>query len=168
MPPPEAVNGTYMGPGGAKIKVAPLTDEDRRTLARWIDLGSPIDLSFDPAQPDQRGVDGWMMDDQRPTVALTYPRPGANPDVSRILVGMFDYDTGLDLKSFEVVADFPVDGVPAGTNLAAKFKALSGSRWELALATPIRSLPSGKLNVSIRDRQGNVTRVERSFSVGAR
>ncbi len=30
MPPPEAVAGTYDGPDGKKIKVAPLTDEDRR------------------------------------------------------------------------------------------------------------------------------------------
>ena len=41
MPPPEAVAGTYVGPDGKKVKVAPLTDEDRRTLVRWIDLGCP-------------------------------------------------------------------------------------------------------------------------------
>ena len=51
MPPPEAVAGTYVGPDGKKIKVAPLTDEDRRTLVRWIDLGCPIDLDYDPAKP---------------------------------------------------------------------------------------------------------------------
>src|SRR6185437_1844424 len=44
MPPPEAVAGTYTGPRGEEIKVAPLTDEDRLTLVRWIDLGCPIDL----------------------------------------------------------------------------------------------------------------------------
>ena len=49
MPPPEAVAGTYRGSGRRKIKVAPLSDEDRRTLVRWIDLGCPIDLDFDPA-----------------------------------------------------------------------------------------------------------------------
>src|SRR5262249_25293131 len=32
MPPPEAVAGTYDGPDGKKIAVAPLTDEDRRTI----------------------------------------------------------------------------------------------------------------------------------------
>ena len=31
--------------------MAPLTDEDRRTLVRWIDLGCPIDLDYDPQQP---------------------------------------------------------------------------------------------------------------------
>ncbi len=44
MPPPEAVAGTYVGPDGKKIKVEPLTDEDRLTIVRWIDLGCPIDL----------------------------------------------------------------------------------------------------------------------------
>jgi hypothetical protein len=166
MPPPEAVAGTYTGPDGQKIKVAPVTDEDRLTLVRWIDIGCPIDLDYDSKQPDKRGASSWITDDQRPTVALTYPRAGANADFARILIGMFDYDTGLDMKTFEVVADFAIDGVPAGTNLASKFKALPGWRWELALATPVATLPSGKLTVSIRDRQGNVSRVERTFSVG--
>lgn len=38
MPPPEAVAGTYKGPDGKLIKVQPLSDEDRLTLVRWIDL----------------------------------------------------------------------------------------------------------------------------------
>src|SRR5262249_45025547 len=127
MPPPEAVAGTYAGPDGRKIKVAPLTDEDRLTLVRWIDLGCPIDLDFDPAKPEVRGY-GWMLDDNRPTLTLTYPKAGANPPLKRILIGMYDYDTGLDIqlgkcsvddpRSFKVVADFPVNGIAAGENLA--------------------------------------------------
>ena len=58
MPPPEAVAGTYVGPDGKKIKVAPLTDEDRRTLVRWIDLGCPIDLDYDPANPERAATAG--------------------------------------------------------------------------------------------------------------
>ena len=46
MPPPEAIAGTYAGPGGRKIKVPPLTAEERLTLIRWIDLGCPIDLVY--------------------------------------------------------------------------------------------------------------------------
>ncbi len=63
-----------------------------------------------------------MLDDQRPTLTLTYPQAGANEPLTRILVGMHDYDTGLDLDSFQVVADFPIDGVAAGENLAQKFQ----------------------------------------------
>ena len=58
MPPPEAVAGTYVGPDGKKIKVAPLTDEDRLTIVRWIDLGCPIDLDYDPANPRARATAG--------------------------------------------------------------------------------------------------------------
>src|SRR5262249_43146445 len=76
LPPPEAVAGTYVGPDGKKIKVAPLSAEDRLTLVRWIDLGCPIDLDYDPAHPSERGY-GWMLDDTRPTLTLTYPKAGA-------------------------------------------------------------------------------------------
>jgi hypothetical protein len=165
MPPPEAVDGTYMGAGGKKIKVAPLTDEDRKNLARWIDLGCPIDLAYDLAHPEVRGR-GWQQDDNRPTLALAYPHAGANTELTRILVGMHDYDTGLDMESFQVTADFAVAGVPAGTNLASKFKALPEGRWELAFPEPIRQLSKGELTVSVKDRQGNISRIERTFSVG--
>src|SRR5205823_554849 len=78
MPPPEAVKSG---------KVKALTDEDRRTIVRWIDLGCPIDLDYDAAKPQAAGY-GWMCDDNRPTLTLTYPRAGANELLTRILVGM--------------------------------------------------------------------------------
>ena len=108
-----------------------------------------------------------MIDDQRPTLTLTHPKAGANPPLTRLLVGMYDYYTGLDLESFSVVADFPLDGLAAGENLAKSFKSLPDSRWELTLERPIKNLPQGKLTVSIKDRQGNVSRIERTFSVAA-
>src|SRR5262249_57077918 len=158
--PPEAVAGTYVGPDGKKIKVPPLTAEDRLTIVRWIDLGCPIDLDFDPAQPEKSGY-GWMLDDNRPTLALTYPRPGVNPELTRILVGMHDYGTGLDQASFRVVSDSPLDGVPAGTNLADRFKPKSQGVWEWTLKQRVADLPRGKITVSGKDRQGNQTGIER-------
>ena len=164
MPPPEAVAGTYIGPDRKQIKVPALSDEDRRTLVRWIDLGCPIDLDFDAAQPDVRG-NGWLQDDNRPTLTLTAPQAGANESLTRILVGMHDYDSGLDLASFRVVANAEIDGVPAGQNLAAKFSAKTPGVWELKLAAPIARLGKGKLDISVQDRRGNVTHIERSFTV---
>jgi hypothetical protein len=157
MPPPDAVKAG---------KVASLTDEDRRTLVRWIDLGCPIDLDYDPAKPQARG-EGWMADDNRPILALTYPKPRRNEEFSRILVGMHDYYSGLDMDSFAVIADFAVDSTPAGTNLASKFNVKTQGVWELKLAKPITNLARGKLTVTVKDRQGNVARIERTFSVGA-
>jgi mono/diheme cytochrome c family protein len=164
MPPPKAVAGTYEGPDGKKIQVAPLTDEDRRTIVRWIDLGCPIDLDFDPKHPEQRGR-GWLLDDQRPTLTLAEPQPGANDRLTRLLVGMYDYGTGLDLDTFQVTADFSLDGVPAGENLARKFQAKGDGVWELRLAAPVAPLARGKLTIAIKDRQGNTSRIERTFWV---
>src|SRR5262249_44150752 len=151
MPPPEAI---------ASGKVTPLTDEDRRTLVRWIDLGCPIDLDHG------RLSYGWMLDDQRPTLTLTLPQAGANRELSRILVGMHDYGSGLDLASFRVVADFAIEGLSsAGEDLAPQFRPTAQGVWELRLPRPIAALTSGTLTVSVADKQGNVTLVARRFSV---
>jgi hypothetical protein len=164
MPPPEAVTGAYVGPNGNKVKVAPLTSEDRFTLVRWIDLGCPLDLDYDSSKPDERGF-GWMLDDTRPTLTVTYPKIGVNPPLTRIVVGMHDYYTGLDMDSFRVVADFAVDGMVVGKNLAPRFKRKSPGVWELTLSKPLVGLAKGKLIVSVHDRQGNLTQVERTFHV---
>ena len=144
MPPPAAVKDG---------SVKPLTDEDRLTIVRWIDLGCPIDL--DPAH-------GWMLDDQRPTLTVATPKIGSNPPLDRILIGMHDY-AGLDEKSFGVIADFAVNGMPAGTNLAPQFKTTASGVWELPVS-PALTLPRGKLRVSVKDKQGNATRIERTFT----
>src|SRR6202035_2516309 len=118
MPPPEAVAGTFAGPDGKKIKVEPLTDEDRRTIVRWIDLGCPIDLdpNYKPDDPKSRSL-GWMGDDQRPTLTLTSRKADVNPPLTRILVGMADAYTGLDMESFHVTADVALDGAKPGQDL---------------------------------------------------
>jgi hypothetical protein len=155
MPPPEAVKAG---------KVKPLSDEDKFTLVRWIDLGCPIDLPSDPKEKEDRGG-GWHLDDQRPTLALTEPQAGKNGPLSRILIGLHDCGTGLDMGSLSILADFDLDGVKAGDNLASKFKPASPGVWELKLPTPITQLASGRLTISVKDRQGNATRIERTFSV---
>ena len=155
MPPPDAVKAG---------KVAPLSDEDRRMIIRWIDLGCPIDLDTKAQGRPSLGY-GWHGDDQRPTLTLTYPEPGKNAKLGRILVGMHETYSGLDMKTFEVVADFPIGGVPAGQNLASKFQLKTQGVWELSLAEPLTKLRRGRLVVSVKDRQGNQSRIDRVFSV---
>jgi hypothetical protein len=165
-PPPDAVAGTYVAPDGSRIKVDPLGDEDRLTIVRWIDLGCPIDLDHDPKHPERRG-EGWACDDQRPTLTVTFPRAGANAaPLSRILIGACDAYTGLAEASLSVTTDFPIDGQPAGTNLTPRFQPASPGVWELKLQHPIARLDEGTLVVSIKDRQGNLAKVERTFSTG--
>jgi hypothetical protein len=164
MPPPEAVAGAYVGPDGKKIKVAPLSDEDRRTLIRWIDLGCSIDLRFDPERIDPRTSP--FADRTLPTLAVTYPRAGVNTEpLSRIVIGMADAASGLDISSFSVIADFDVDGLTAGRQLAAQFRQASPGVWEMRLKTPMSALTAGKLTIQVADHDRNVTRIERSFSV---
>ncbi len=165
MPPSAAVKGTYKGPDGKPIKVAPLTDEDRRTIVRWIDLGCPIDLDYDSANPSNHGY-GWMADDNRPTLTLTYPTPNLNTHLDRITIGMYDYYTGLDLKSLKVTTSFPVNGKEPGVNLALLFKPASRGVLTLKLAHPVIQLKKATIKVSIRDRAGNLTQINRNFHVG--
>jgi len=165
MPPAAAVEGSFRGPGGESIRVPPLTAEDRFMLVRWIDLGCPIDLDFDPRDPVRRGY-GWMCDDNRPVLSLTSPRAGGNAALDRILLGMHDYGSGLEPASLSVTTDFDVDGLPAGANLASKMALLSQGVIELRLVDPILSLSRGRIRVSVKDLQGSVSRIDRTFSVG--
>ncbi|MBI1832464.1 MAG: hypothetical protein HYR84_13555 [Planctomycetes bacterium] len=133
-------------------------------IVRWIDLGCPIDHDFDPKNPQRLG-NGWMLDDQRPTLTLTYPRAGVNKSLTRIVIGMYDYGTGLDMSSFQVAADFPIGDMVAGTNLAKQFQPKSDGVFELVLPAPVAALAKGTLTVAVRDRQGNTTQIVRTFSV---
>jgi len=155
MPPPDAVK---------EGKVQPLSDEDRRTILRWIDLGCPLDLDYDAKNPAARGY-GWMLDDNRPILTLTQPREHETKPVERILIGMHDYYTGLDPASFVVLADFEVNGVGSTRNLATQFKEVSPGVWELKLSPPLSKLPEARIAVSIKDKQGNTTSIERNFKV---
>ena len=123
-----------------------------------------MDLDHDPSNPTARGF-GWFCDDNRPILTLNSPRPGRNDALTKIVVGMHDYYSGLDLDSFTVTADFAVDGVAAGENLAAKFRGTTQGVWELKLAQPIASLARGQIVVSIKDKQGNTSRIERTLQV---
>jgi len=50
-----------------------------------IDLGCPIDLHYDASNPALAGQ-GWMLDDNRPTLNVTIPA-GAREPLTRILIG---------------------------------------------------------------------------------
>lgn len=157
MPPPEAVKAG---------KVQPLSDEDRRTLARWIDLGCPIDLDFNPEHPGERGY-GMMCDDNRPVLTLTYPQPRHNERLDQVVVGMYDYYSGLRDETFEVIADFDIGDRKAGENLAKQFeRSSSPGVWRWKLKQPIEALESGLLVVRVYDIQGNKSEIRRRFSVG--
>ena len=98
-------------------------------------------------------------------LTMTLPASGTKEPLTRILIGMHDHYTGLDMKSFRVVADFPLDGAAAGVNLALRFKNATDGVWELRLKAPAAPPPHGKLTVEIKDRQGNLSRIERTLAI---
>jgi hypothetical protein len=81
---------------------------------------------------------------------------------------MHDYRSGLNLDTFHVTADVELDGVPAGQDLAARFRPTTPGVWEWRLARPVPPGTTATLTVSVADRQGNETRVARRFQVGGR
>lgn len=154
MPPPDAVSSG---------KVKPLTDEDRRTILRWIDLGCPIDRDYDAAHPELAGM-GWGLDDQRPTLALQWPVAGANAASDRIVIGMHDY-RGLAEDSLAVSCSVDLPGAKAGENLAKRFEKQADGVWVLKLSSAVKNIRDARLSVAVRDKQGNETKVVREFSV---
>jgi hypothetical protein len=130
---------------------------------RWIDLGCPIDFDYDPSNLDRNGF-GWAGDDKRPTLTITEPKRGANSKLSRILIGIDDYYSGLDFDSFIVTCDFDVNGIPAGENLAPHFQKIYEGVYELPLTQLIELPGAPSISVSIKDRQGSISRIVRTFS----
>jgi hypothetical protein len=150
--------GTIMPPPGSGVPA--LTEDEKMTIARWIDLGAPITQQGDPAYK------GYFADEIEPVVALASPRAGANAGpLTSIRIGMFDAYSGIDRSSLSVTANFPVNGNAAGVELGAGFAQVDTSIWELKLAAPVASLGNGHVTVRVKDNAGNYTTVDRWFSV---
>ena len=95
--------GTAMPPPGSGA--VPLSADEKRLFARWIDLGAPVDLEGPTTEW------GWMLDDLRPTLHVDAPRPGYNPGaLSALRFGLADANSGVDLTTFSVQTDFLVAG----------------------------------------------------------
>jgi hypothetical protein len=69
------------------------------------------------------------------------------------------------VDTFAVIADFALGGAASGQNLAAKFRPRTQGVWEWVLEPPVTELARATLTVSVQDRQGNTSRIERTFSV---
>ncbi len=153
--------GTIMPPPGSGYPA--LSDAEKRTVARWIDLGCPIDL--DP--PDAAAPRGWFLDDLRPALTVSEPRGGSlEAPVERIRVGFADANSGIDPDSLSVTASEDVAGRAAGAELADLFVETAQGVYELALDPPLAPTDLARIHVEVGDLQGNVTRVERRFRIG--
>ncbi len=151
--------GTIMPPPGSGVP--PLSEDEKRTIARWIDLGCPINSGEETGD----GAFGWFLDDLRPTLAISLPRPGANPDpVTTIRFGLADNYSGPALPTLSVVASFAVAGRPAGVELADLALEVDDGIYAITLAEAVPPLADATVKVEVADFQGNVSRVEVAFN----
>jgi hypothetical protein len=69
-----------------------ITDTEKRTLARWVDLGSPVDMDF---------ADGFAYTDDNglPLIDVHRPHRGGGNDSGNLIVGFHDAKSGVDLTS---------------------------------------------------------------------
>lgn len=140
--------------------VPPLTPDEQLTIARWVDLGTPITSP----RPAMKGR-GWFQDDLRPTLTLSVPaRLDADTPLTEIRVGAFDYYSGLAPRSLSVKASFPVNGRSAGTDLGPQFTSGTDSVWTLPVNPPVRIPGRATITVTIKDRAGNITRIDRTIT----
>jgi hypothetical protein len=149
--------GDPMPPPGSP----PLTIDEKMLIARWIDLGAPINVGDGGTTPY-----GWFLDEIRPTLEVSLPRPGGNPaPVATIRVGVADAH-GIAAGSLSVTADFPVAGRAPGAELADLAVETGDGIHQIGI-DPLLTL-EGEHHVYVRvaDTQGNVTRVARRFFVG--
>ncbi|MBI5136114.1 MAG: hypothetical protein HZA24_02135 [Nitrospirae bacterium] len=151
--------GAAMPPPGAPQ----LTDEQKRLIARWVDLGAPADL---PGRARNRYTD----DDLLPVVALASPLRGANAlSWNRVVLGLYDGESGLDMATLRVTLGFDVPGYPAGANLAPLAVAGAGGVWTITLpGAPFPADTGLVMNVRIADRAGNEQREQRHFLLTTR
>jgi hypothetical protein len=151
--------GSIMPPPGSGVPL--LSDDEKLLFARWIDLGAPIDT----AALDGNDGFGWFLDDLRPTLAVSLPRPGYNPTpITSLRIGLADANSGIDIDSFSLRADFSVEGRPPGNELSDLSVDGGNGIWELFLSVPVGPMIEGHLWVEIQDNQGNTTRVDRRFA----
>ncbi len=114
-----------------------ILESERRTIIEWISVGGT------------RGA-GVKIDDLRPTLTVAHPR--RDEVASEIIFGAIDTGSGLNLGSLKVTLD--------GADITGRF-AMSENIWRGTLDEPDKE---GELVVSIADKQGNVTKVVRSFN----
>jgi len=149
-------SGLMMPPPGSGVP--PLSEDEKMTVARWIDLGAPIDWD--------ESAYGWFLDDLRPALDVSLPRPGVNiGPLAMLRLGAADAHSGVDWTTLSISADFAVNGRAAGVELADLAQDAGDGIRTLTLSPPIASRASSTLRVAVADVQGNVTRVARRFAV---
>ncbi len=154
--------GTIMPPPGSGVPA--LSEDEKITIARWIDMGCPIDT----AEGTPSDAYGWFLDDQRPTLTLSVPRAGlATSPVTALRFGMADANSGIDSASLSLSADFMVAGRAAGAELADLAVEIDDGIYQIDLGMALGPMAEAHVYVSVADLQGNITQIDRRFVTDA-
>jgi hypothetical protein len=144
----------------AGVGVPGMLPEEKLTLARWIDLGAPIDLG---------SPWGFLEDDLRPTLVLrpSVAQARSAGGIDALEISAFDVESGVVPGSLTVTCNLRLGALAPGANLAAR-RPLDpeGSVLRLVLPRRVRLDERPVFTVSVRDAAGHVTRVVRTFSPG--
>ena len=141
-----------------------LSMAEKMTVARWIDLGAPIDLSVIRGNP---GL-GWFLDDLKPTISISSPRQNHNSaPVEMLRLGLTDGNSGIDINSLSIKANFIVNGRTAFTELNDLAVAVSDGVYVINLdqALPVDTTERHIL-AEVADNQGNIKRIDVRFYTG--
>lgn len=144
--------GDVMPPPSSGIP--PLTFEEKRTIAQWIDLGCLVDLS--PGQP----LPGDPFDDQmKPTLTVSGVAGGYVPmPLPAVGIGVYDLHSGVAPGSLQVIVEQVGPGAPPPTgNLAQGLTVADGQ----TVSVPLPSLTEGArydVRIAVADNAGNVSR----------
>ncbi len=136
-----------------------LTDKDKRTVARWIDLGSPIDF------PQTDGM-GYTDDNQLPIVNLQLQEVGDKAAAYEFAIGVHDVHTGIDWSTVKVAFasadDVKVKGVTAldttSDDCAVQPMQTNHKKGLVSYSITKASLVKGKdyvFSFEIKDKVGN-------------
>lgn len=131
-----------------------ITDEDKRTIARWVDLGSPMDF------PNTDGM-GYTDDYQLPVVNIYTPHLGDNT-ATELKVGFADAKSGINYSSLKVT----YRAVDSSTETAIVTSTNAADYPKNILSTAL-GLGSGEyiLTVSVQDTTGNIGIATRRFTI---
>jgi hypothetical protein len=135
--------GTIMPPPGSGAPA--LSEEEKRLIALWIDLGCPVNEASEAGRKY-----GWFVDELKPTLTVRWVEDA-------IQIGMADSGSGLDLESFSVELSW----LPKDAAHREAFRQTGDGVWTYEGKPPA----AGVLRVEVKDKQGNrsvVTRRKRA------
>jgi hypothetical protein len=136
--------------------ISGITDLDKRTIARWVDLGAPIDF------PNTDGM-GYTDDYQLPIVNIYTPYRGDNI-TTELKVGFSDALSGLNWETLSVSYHSLLDNIelPVGININTEVDTKNILTKELNIS-PGEYI----ISISIKDLTGNIGLSTRRFSVNS-